>query len=145
MALKSSLEVPGCKGINHADFSIDGKYALFTCEFGGRLAKIDMVNRQVVGYLDIDKKGMPQDIRVSPDGKVFYVADMMANGVLSDRRRRLHQDRLHPDRHRHARSLSEPRRQAAVCVQSRIEPRARRAPRQGQRLGDRLRDPQGRW
>jgi YVTN family beta-propeller protein len=81
MALTSSLEVPGCKGINHADFSIDGKYALFTCEFGGRLAKIDMVNRQVVGYLDIDKKGMPQDIRVSPDGKVFYVADMMANGV----------------------------------------------------------------
>jgi sugar lactone lactonase YvrE len=24
---------------------------------------------------------MPQDIRVSPDGKVFYVADMMADGV----------------------------------------------------------------
>jgi len=81
MTLTSSLQVPGCKGINHADFSIDGKYAIFTCEFGGRLAKIDMVNRQVVGYLDIDKKGMPQDIRVSPDGKVFYVADMMADGV----------------------------------------------------------------
>ena len=81
MALTSSLQVPGCKGINHADFSIDGKYAIFTCEFGGRLAKIDMVNRQVVGYLDIDKKGMPQDIRISPDGKVFYVADMMADGV----------------------------------------------------------------
>jgi YVTN family beta-propeller protein len=81
MALKSSLSVPNCKGINHADFSIDGKYALFTCEFGGRLAKIDMVNRAVVGYLQLDKKGMPQDIRVAPDGKVFYVADMMANGV----------------------------------------------------------------
>jgi YVTN family beta-propeller protein len=25
--------------------------------------------------------GMPQDIRVSPDGKVFFVADMMADGV----------------------------------------------------------------
>jgi YVTN family beta-propeller protein len=24
---------------------------------------------------------MPQDIRVSPDGKRFYVADMMADGV----------------------------------------------------------------
>ena len=24
---------------------------------------------------------MPQDIRVSPDGKLFYVADMMADGV----------------------------------------------------------------
>src|SRR5258708_21873837 len=26
--------------------------------------------------------GMPQDIRVSPDGKIFYVADMMADGVF---------------------------------------------------------------
>ncbi|WP_208102057.1 YncE family protein [Burkholderia sp. D-99] len=81
MALKSSLEVPQCKGINHADFSIDGRYALFTCEFGGKLAKIDMVDRKVIGYLELDRKGMPQDIRVSPDGKVFYVADMMADGV----------------------------------------------------------------
>ena len=39
------------QGINHADFSIDGRYALFTCEFGGKLAKIDFVNRKVVGYL----------------------------------------------------------------------------------------------
>jgi DNA-binding beta-propeller fold protein YncE len=74
--------VPECKGINHADFSIDGKYALFTCEFGGKLAKIDMVNRKVLGYLQLDAKGMPQDIRISPDGKVFYVADMMADGVF---------------------------------------------------------------
>ncbi|VWC97997.1 YncE family protein [Burkholderia contaminans] len=81
MALKSSLDVPQCKGINHADFSIAGRYALFTCEFGGKVAKIDFVNRKVVGYLELDRKGMPQDIRVSPDGKVFYVADMMADGV----------------------------------------------------------------
>ncbi len=81
MVLKSSLEVPQCKGINHADFSIDGKYALFTCEFGGKLAKVDLVNRKVVGYLELERKGMPQDIRISPDGKVFYVADMMSDGV----------------------------------------------------------------
>jgi len=81
MRLLSSLDVPECKGINHADFSIDGKYAIFTCEFGGKLAKIDMVQRKVVGYLELYGKGMPQDIRVSPDGKVFYVADMMADGV----------------------------------------------------------------
>jgi YVTN family beta-propeller protein len=82
MALKSSLSVPDCKGINHADFSIDGKYALFTCEFGGRIAKIDMVKRKVEGYLQLDKNGMPQDVRIAPDGKVFYVADMMADGVF---------------------------------------------------------------
>ncbi|HTV86813.1 MAG TPA: YncE family protein [Dyella sp.] len=81
MALKFSLQVPECKGINHADFSIDGRYAIFTCEFGGKIAKIDMVHQKVVGYLELHKGGMPQDIRVSPDGKVFYVADMMADGV----------------------------------------------------------------
>jgi YVTN family beta-propeller protein len=81
MQLQSSLDVPECKGINHADFSIDGKFAIFTCEFGGKLAKIDMVQRKVIGYLELQKKGMPQDIRIAPDGKVFYVADMMADGV----------------------------------------------------------------
>ncbi len=82
MALKSSIPTPKCPGINHADFSIDGKYAIFTCEFGGGLAKIDLVNSKVVGYLKLSKGRMPQDIRVSPDGKLFYVADMMADGIF---------------------------------------------------------------
>jgi len=82
MALHSSLQVPGCKGINHADFSIDGRYAIFTCEFNAALAKIDMVERKFQGLLKIEGGGMPQDIRISPDGKVFYVADMMADGVF---------------------------------------------------------------
>jgi len=82
MALKSSLATPNCKGINHADFSIDGRYAIFTCEFGGMLAKIDLVDRKVMGYLKLSTGKMPQDIRVSPDGTTFYVADMMADGVF---------------------------------------------------------------
>jgi YVTN family beta-propeller protein len=83
MALQSSLPVPGCAGINHGDYSIDGRYAIFTCEFQkGTLAKIDFVERKVVGYLKLSKGGMPQDIRIAPDGKVFYVADMMADGVF---------------------------------------------------------------
>jgi len=82
MALQSSLAVPQCKGINHADFSIDGRYAIFTCEFGGRLAKVDIAARKVLGTLKLSKGGMPQDIRISPDGKVFYVADMRADGVF---------------------------------------------------------------
>jgi YVTN family beta-propeller protein len=81
MKLQSSLAVPGCAGINHADFSIDGRYAIFTCEFGGALAKIDFVNRKVLGYLRLKKGSMPQDIRVSPDGKLFFVADMASGGV----------------------------------------------------------------
>ena len=53
MALQWSLDVPQCGGINHADFSIDGRYAIFTCEFAKGLAKIDYVDRKVDGYLTL--------------------------------------------------------------------------------------------
>ena len=57
MALQSSISAPGCSGINHADFAIDGRYAIFTCEFrGGGLVKIDLVNHQVLGYLRLARK-----------------------------------------------------------------------------------------
>src|SRR5271169_2588861 len=82
MNFKYTIKTPDCRGINHADFAIDGRYAIFTCEFDGTLAKIDFTKREVVGYLKLSKGGMPQDIRISPDGKVFYVADMMADGVF---------------------------------------------------------------
>jgi DNA-binding beta-propeller fold protein YncE len=112
MALQYSIDVPGCPGVNHADFSIDGRFAIFTCEFSGTLAKIDLAERKVLGYLKLAMpatrfkeqpgaprmqagkvwepgesevctatKGMPQDIRSSPDGRRFYVADMHADGV----------------------------------------------------------------
>jgi DNA-binding beta-propeller fold protein YncE len=82
MTLKAVLRVPQCPGINHADFSIDGRYAIFTCEFGSSLVKIDTQAQRVLGALKLSVKGMPQDIRISPDGKIFYVADMMADGVF---------------------------------------------------------------
>jgi YVTN family beta-propeller protein len=104
MAMQYSIDTPKCGGINHADFSIDGRYAMFTCEFDGAVAKIDLVERKVLGYLKLQMprtrfkeapdpagpgaseictstKGMPQDIRISPDGKRFYIADMDADGV----------------------------------------------------------------
>jgi len=82
MAMQYSIEVPQCKGINHADFSIDGRIAIFTCEFQGSLARIDLANRKVLGYLKLSRGGMPQDIRSSPDGSRYFVADMKAGGVF---------------------------------------------------------------
>ena len=81
MKMQYSINTPNCAGINHADFAIDGSFAIFTCEFSGGLVKIDLVNRKVLGYLTFGKGAMPQDIRVSPDGKIFYVADMMSDGL----------------------------------------------------------------
>jgi DNA-binding beta-propeller fold protein YncE len=82
MALQHSIHVPQCAGINHADFSIDGRFAIFTCEFQGSLARIDLANRKVLGYLKLSRGGMPQDIRSSPDGGTYFVADMKAGGVF---------------------------------------------------------------
>ena len=115
MEMKYSIETPDCDGINHADFSIDGRYAFFTCEFNGALTKVDLVKKSVIGTLKLNayfdrpdilellakpgKKprripdpaelgaticttpGMPQDVRASPDGKTYFVADMMVDGV----------------------------------------------------------------
>jgi YVTN family beta-propeller protein len=86
--LKLVQSVPlQCKGVDHMEFTADGHAALATCEFSGQLVKLDLATRTVVGYLTLDPGGlgsaaMPQDIRASPDGRVFYVADMRANGVF---------------------------------------------------------------
>ncbi len=82
MALQWSLPTPECAGINHADFSIDGRFVIFTCEYKGSLVKIDLVGRKVLGYLKLSKGRMPQDIRASPDGKLFYVAELQSGGVF---------------------------------------------------------------
>ncbi len=82
MALMTALHTPHCAGINHADFSIDGRYAIFTCEYDSSLVKVDVATRRVLGYLRLKPRGMPQDIRISPDGKLFYVADMIRDGVI---------------------------------------------------------------
>ena len=79
--LQFAVPVPNCAGVNHIDFAIDGRYLIATCEFQGSVVKVDLVDRTVVGYLRLSGGGMPQDVRVSPDGQIFYVADMLAGGV----------------------------------------------------------------
>jgi YVTN family beta-propeller protein len=78
--LKHALKVP-CKGVDHMDFSPDGTFLIASCEFSGSMIKVDVAQQKVLGVLPLKEGGMPQDVKTSPDGKVFYVADMMANGV----------------------------------------------------------------
>ncbi|MCJ1680877.1 YncE family protein [Streptomyces sp. APSN-46.1] len=71
-----------CLGVNHADFSADGRYFIVSCEFSGELLKVDTERMEVVGQQKLPFEGaMPQDVKISPDGKTFYVADMMAHGM----------------------------------------------------------------
>ena len=80
MHLHHSLAVP-CSGVNHMDFTADGRYLLVSCEFDGKVIKVDVASEKVVGSLTLDPMGMPQDVKLSPDGKLFYVADMANGGV----------------------------------------------------------------
>ncbi len=70
-----------CAGVNHADFSPDGRYMLATCEFSSEMIKVDVASQKVLAHLKLEPKGMPQDCRISPDGKIFYVANMDSDGV----------------------------------------------------------------
>ncbi|MFD7874779.1 YncE family protein [Streptomyces sp. NPDC059766] len=71
-----------CYGVNHADFSTDGRYFVVSCEFSGELLKVDTAKMKVIGQEKLPYRGaMPQDVKISPDGKTFYIADMKADGV----------------------------------------------------------------
>jgi len=81
MMLVESLVVP-CRGIDHMDFAANGRYLIASCEFSGEMVKVDVESRKLVGVLKLPgPHSMPQDVRLTPDGSLFYVADMMANGV----------------------------------------------------------------
>lgn len=78
-ALRHRLSVP-CPGIDHMDFSANGGYLIASCEFSAQLVKINLHTLKVVGYLHLPGSS-PQDVKLDPFGKVFYVADRFNNGV----------------------------------------------------------------
>ena len=82
MALVHTLSVPMCNGVDHGDFSADGRYLFMSCEFNGMMIEVDLKTQRVIRTLTLPKSGAaPQDVKLSPDGRTLYVADMMANGV----------------------------------------------------------------
>jgi DNA-binding beta-propeller fold protein YncE len=82
MALEHSLAVPMCKGVDHMDFSADGRYAYASCEFGGNMIKVDLQTQRVVRTLELGNgNSSPQDVKLSPDGRVLYVADQVKGGL----------------------------------------------------------------
>lgn len=110
MALKRQVHVR-CRGIDHIDFSANGRFMLASCEFSGKLAVFEVAHERLIGTIALpgvdgsrmrpmhgstgrlvrvgtggggpDGSGMPQDVKLSPDGHTFYIADMQSNGVWS--------------------------------------------------------------
>jgi YVTN family beta-propeller protein len=79
--LVRSLRVP-CAGVNHLDFTANGRFAIASCEFSGRLVKIDVERRRVVAVRRLPRRySVPQDVRAAPNAQIFYVTDLAAGGV----------------------------------------------------------------
>jgi YVTN family beta-propeller protein len=83
MRLVKRVPVP-CRGVDHMDYTADGKLALASCEFSGQMLVVDLDHQSVIRTVDLpsrDASPRPQDVKLSPDGTVFYVADMNSNGL----------------------------------------------------------------
>ena len=79
--LIKTLYVP-CAGVNHMDFTANGRYAIVSCEFSGQLLKVDVRHPRVVAVRSLPRSfSVPQDVRSAPDGRIFYVADLAAGGL----------------------------------------------------------------
>jgi YVTN family beta-propeller protein len=96
-----------CGGVNHADFTADLSMFVVSCEFSGKLLVVPASGAKVRSVIDLnaittpgatdpmtamrgggpasnlemDASAMPQDVRLTPDGRTFVVADMLRNGV----------------------------------------------------------------
>jgi len=81
--LHDELTIPFCQGIDHMDFTADGTKLLASCEFANEMVVVDVATHRLLRTVPLypSPHGMPQDVKLSPDGKVFYVADMTADGV----------------------------------------------------------------
>jgi DNA-binding beta-propeller fold protein YncE len=81
---RDQTSIPACAGINHADFSPDGRTAVFSCEFAGRVAVVDVPTHKLLRMIDMPVRHThmgPQDVRLAPDGSVYYIADCDGGGV----------------------------------------------------------------
>jgi DNA-binding beta-propeller fold protein YncE len=81
MKLQHALSLPQCAGVDHMDFTANGRLALVSCEFAGRMIVLDLARERAMKAISLSPGSMPQDVKLSPDGRVFYVADMANNGV----------------------------------------------------------------
>jgi YVTN family beta-propeller protein len=71
-----------CNGVDHMDFSADGRSLFASCEFSGSMIRVNLAREKVTGRLRLGNgNGAPQDVRLAPNGRLLYVADMINGGV----------------------------------------------------------------
>jgi YVTN family beta-propeller protein len=76
--LMGSVGIPW-PGADHLDFSADGSYLMISAEFSGVVARVDVVNMKLDGFVRVG--GLPIDVKLSPDGRYFFVTNQGRMGV----------------------------------------------------------------
>ena len=74
-----SVRIPW-PGVDHGDFTADGRHFVASAEFSGHVVKVDTETFQVVDHAAVGS--LPVDVKLAPDGSVFYVADQGRHGVF---------------------------------------------------------------
>ena len=102
-----------CAGVDHIDFAANGAYLIATCEFSGRLVRVDLHTLKVVGYLNLPGSRAAGH-QARPRRPHLLRRRQEPRRGVADRRRDLPADRVHPDRPGRARPVPEPRRPLSV-------------------------------
>jgi YVTN family beta-propeller protein len=76
--LLKSVPIPS-SGPDHLDFSAHGGFLLISAEFSGRVYRVNTRKMKVTGRVTVG--GLPVDVKLAPDGSVFYVANQGLDGV----------------------------------------------------------------
>jgi YVTN family beta-propeller protein len=75
----SELALP-CRGSDHMDFGPSGThYLVISCEYDGNVIKVDWRAHRVLRTTNVG--GLPIDVKLSPNGKLFFVANQGRGGV----------------------------------------------------------------
>jgi DNA-binding beta-propeller fold protein YncE len=72
------LQIPA-SGVDHLDFSADGRSLMVSAEFNGRVIKVNLDRLAVESVLQVG--GAPIDVKLAPAGDVFFVANQQRHGV----------------------------------------------------------------
>ena len=75
---QASLSIP-FRGPDHLDFSADGRYLLISTEYAGVAIKVGLKPFKVLGSVSLG--GSTVDVKLSPDGSAFFVANQIRGGV----------------------------------------------------------------
>ncbi|WP_395110880.1 YncE family protein [Actinomadura sp. SCN-SB] len=75
-----TLRLP-CTSAYRAGFSADGSSLVTTCPASRKLVRVDLARRAVTAGLKLPRGARPGDLRLSPDGRTFLVADPAKGGL----------------------------------------------------------------